>query len=44
MGVLTPFELCLVEFLRDRFVDSVETVVRIMLAKAVRCAFDVLEI
>lgn len=44
LGVLTPLGLGLVEFLRDRSVDSVETAVRIMLAKAASRSFDVLEI
>ena len=43
MGVLTPLGLGLVEFLRDRSIDSVETVVKIMLAKAASRSFDVIE-
>ena len=44
LGVLTPLGLGLVEFLRDRSVDSVETAAKIMLAKAASRSFDVLEI
>ena len=44
LGVLTPLGLGIVEFLRDRSVDSVETGVRTMLAKAASRSFDVLEI
>ena len=44
LGVLTPLGLGLVEFLRDCSVDSVEPVVKIMLAKAASRSFDVLEI
>ena len=44
MGVLTPLEIGMVEFLRDRYTDSVETAMRTMLAKAATKSFDVLEI
>ena len=44
LGVLTPLGLGIVEFLRDRSTDSVETAVRTMLAKAASRSFDVLEI
>ena len=44
MGVLTPLGLGLVELLRDRSVDSIKTVVKIILAKAASRSFDVLEI
>jgi hypothetical protein len=44
LGVLTPLGLGIIEFLRDRSIDSVETGVRTMLAKAASRSFDVLEI
>ena len=44
LGVLTLLRLGIVEFLRDRSVESVETGLRIMLAKAASRFFDVLEI
>jgi hypothetical protein len=44
LGVLTPLGLGLVEFLRDRLVDLIETAVKIMLAKAASRSFHVLEI
>ena len=43
MGVLTPLGLGIVEFLRDRSVDSIKTAVKIMLAKVASRSFDVLE-
>ncbi len=44
LGVLTPLGLGIVEFLRDRSIDYVETGVRTMLANAASRSFDVLEI
>jgi hypothetical protein len=44
LGVLTLLELGLVEFMRDLSVDSIETVVKIMLAKVASRSFYVLEI
>ena len=44
VGVLTPLGLGLVEFLRDRLVDSIKTAVKIMLATAASRSFNVLEI
>ncbi len=44
LGILTPLGLGLIEFLRDRSTDSVETAVKTMMAKAASISFDVLEI
>ena len=44
LWVITPLGLGIVEFLRDRSVDSVETEVRTMLVKTASRSFDVLEI
>jgi hypothetical protein len=44
LGVLTPLGLGIVELLRDRPVDSVETGVCTMLAKAASRSFDVFKI
>jgi len=44
LGVLTPLGRGLVEFLRNRSVDSIKTVVKIMLYKAASRSLDALEI
>ena len=44
LAVLTPLGLGIVEFLRDRSVDLVETGVPTMLAKVASTTFDALEI
>jgi len=44
LGVLTPLGLGLVEILRNRSVDSIKTVVKIILAKAASHFFDALVI
>ena len=44
LGILTPLGLGLIEFLRDRSTDSVETAVKTMLAKAASISFYALEI
>ncbi len=40
LGVLTPLGLGLIEFIRDRSTDSVETTVKTMFAKAASRSFD----
>ncbi len=44
LEVVTPLDLGIVKFLRDRSIDSIETGVRTMLAKAASRSFDILEI